>query len=386
MSLVESRQIAWVRAIVAMASAVVRLGFLWLFLRTLTSRTNTPQMDRVVNPQIAFESEQHASANSLTFRLSDIRRRGRLARLRKWMLKSSLPQVDRLVAALIASEFDLQIWRSRCRPAVFAALRHAVDLAWKCSHDCEVDAGWAALDSAQVLALQLQDPSQLEASAVAFRIRADRELPGWRRSAAQELLQTLPQDTEALRNRLSEVLRLLSRHSADVHFRLRLVNHRVLITTLVLACALTALGLLTPFPFPDEVPIVPVLSSLRVYMTSILLGVIGGMLSLALPNQPASHIRRVYEQAGAWFVIPIARLGVAGASGVVATAIVEAEIVNLGGKWALLLAIPAGFTERLVVRLLTNMANDGAGDGSPSAEIPDHSQASPRAMTKNARL
>jgi hypothetical protein len=95
------------------------------------------------------------------------------------------------------------------------------------------------------------------------------------------------------------------------------------------------------------------------------------MLSLALDRDGASLAnRRIYEVAGAHVAVPVARLSIGAASGVLVVAAVQSSLADVGQSWAILAAIPAGFSERLVRRSVESLDISASGARSTPGNAP----------------
>jgi hypothetical protein len=68
--------------------------------------------------------------------------------------------------------------------------------------------------------------------------------------------------------------------------------------------------------------------------------------------------RRIYELASGRFAATLARILVGAAAAIVITIAVQSGVVALNSEWLLILAVAAGFSERLVKRIIESLSAD----------------------------
>jgi hypothetical protein len=81
------------------------------------------------------------------------------------------------------------------------------------------------------------------------------------------------------------------------------------------------------------------------------LGALGAAISFTLASAHSAPSRRLYELTTARVALPLGRLAVGASAGIVVVAAVELGVLNLGQPWSVLIAVPAGFSERAVGRV-----------------------------------
>jgi hypothetical protein len=96
-----------------------------------------------------------------------------------------------------------------------------------------------------------------------------------------------------------------------------------------------------------------------------LLGVLGALLSLSIGTLRPSGNRRIYELATGRYAATIARLLVGAAAALVVAIAVQSGVVMLNPDWLLMLAVAAGFSERLVRRIVNSLSADAESGASP---------------------
>ncbi|HYS37891.1 MAG TPA: hypothetical protein VEO01_19920, partial [Pseudonocardiaceae bacterium] len=65
--------------------------------------------------------------------------------------------------------------------------------------------------------------------------------------------------------------------------------------------------------------------------------------------------RRLYELTTARVALPLGRLAVGASAAVVVVAAVQLGVVDLGSPWSVLVAVPAGFSERALGRVVEGL-------------------------------
>lgn len=144
----------------------------------------------------------------------------------------------------------------------------------------------------------------------------------------------------------------------NVYLKLRLGRTALPIAAGLLGAILVALAFAVGRGWFDALgePGAFVLTDFGLFRGAAVLGAFGAMLSLALDRDGASLAnRRIYEVVGAHLAVPVARLSIGAASGVLVVAAVQSSLADLGQAWAILAAIPAGFSERLVRRSVESL-------------------------------
>jgi 8-oxo-dGTP pyrophosphatase MutT (NUDIX family) len=284
-------------------------------------------------------------------------------------------RLDRLMTAIDVFELELGAIRSMSEvPAGRAsAWRPTVDGLLERAHELgaarRIDAAWEALHSAQRLSLNELSTEECSDKAVARRTEVDRKLRGWRLDAAKALLGADASEVSAVR--LGEATRLLNEESANTYLKLRLGGLGLKIAASLLTVILVLLGVAVGLDSFDGLVVDDeafVLTDAGLFFGSVILGAFGAMLSLALDNRGTSLVSmRIYELATAQYVLPIARLAIGGASGVLLVAATQSALADQGQAWAILTAIPAGFSERLVRHSVESLEISAGGTSAANA-------------------
>ncbi|MBI4939653.1 MAG: hypothetical protein HY830_02765 [Actinobacteria bacterium] len=149
-------------------------------------------------------------------------------------------------------------------------------------------------------------------------------------------------------------------------------RQRLLLSTVLLATLLVTLGILIAADVLDAAGFedVTVLRDAGTYTTIALLGMLGALLSFSIGAMASGADRRIYELASGRFAATAARIlvGAAAAVVVVATA-VQSGVVGLNGEWLPMLAVAAGFSERLVKRIIESLSADAEKPRSTSSRV-----------------
>jgi 8-oxo-dGTP pyrophosphatase MutT (NUDIX family) len=284
-------------------------------------------------------------------------------------------RLDRLASAIDVFGVEVDVLRERSRDGPVAAMGRSaavdrlVELAKDCVASRRVDAGWEALHAARRLCLSELTADELSSRSRALRAEADEKLTKWRKGAASELLGSdSPRASD-----LEEGARLLDENSMNVYLKLRLSRTALPIAAALLGAILVTLGFAVRRGWFDALgePEVFVLTDFGLFSGAAVLGAFGAMLSLALDRDGASLAnRRIYEVAGAHVAVPVARLSIGAASGVLVVAAVQSSLADVGQSWAILAAIPAGFSERLVRRSVESLDISASGARSTPGNAP----------------
>ncbi len=281
------------------------------------------------------------------------------------------PRLDRLLTSIDVFSAELPYTRSNSLIAAgtAAAWRTAIDelveSARVFAHARRIDAGWEALQAAIRLNLNELTPDQVESAVISRRFEVGAKLQGWRRRSAEELLSRKEEEQPISSARLIEASRLLDEQSSNMYLKLRLGRAALPIAAVLLSVILGLLAvavLLDAFDLAGRQTFV--LTDFGLFCGAAVLGAFGAMLSLALDRDNSSLIsRRIYEVAVAHYAVPVARLAIGASSGVLVVAATQSTLAGSGQEWAILTAIPAGFSERLVRRSVE--ALDAEAGGTP---------------------
>jgi hypothetical protein len=248
-----------------------------------------------------------------------------------------------------------------------------------------LDNGWDFLHSAQRQALNALTRPEIESAVAALDRECSAKLVGWRREAATANLTMVRQALGAIAAReveagaagqpadsqperapdvvyaaLIQAQRILDENSHNLYLRLRLVGQRLLLATVLMAALLFGLGsvvaanLLGPRLFVE----VTVLHDIGTYTTIALLGMLGALLSFSIGTLRSGSSRRIYELATGRYAATIARILVGAAAAIVVAIAVQSGVVALNPNWLLILAVAAGFSERLVRRIVESLSAD----------------------------
>lgn len=211
-----------------------------------------------------------------------------------------------------------------------------------------VDAGWDALHSSKRFSYYELRDDELATRARVLSSEVESKLTGWRLKAARRSLG--PKMTWPPRS-LIAAQDVLDGHSTNVYLKLRMASRRITIAAVLLILtvfllgvaifsgAFKQLGVQEPFVLQDG----------GLFLGVLVLGTFGAMLSLSMDTAAGQFLQgRIYDFVTARFAVPFARLAIGAGAAVVSVATVQAA--GATAPWAILAAVPAGFSERLVRR------------------------------------
>ena len=240
-------------------------------------------------------------------------------------------------------------------------------LAKGASDDCRMDDAWEFLRTSQRETIKARSPEDLKLMAVAVRTEGQTNLWGWRRDAA---LAALAKPETASAAQVAEATRLLDEYFQNIYMRLRQLGARLVLASVLLLVVLVALGILAGV-VSKSFSGLTVLSNGSEYCLVVLLGALGALVSFAIATLRPDP--KIYQLASGNFVTPVARVMAGSAAAVIAVVAVEARVVAAPIEWAPAMAVAAGFSERLVRRIIESLS---ASAEQPSAEQPSTEQPS----------
>jgi hypothetical protein len=254
-----------------------------------------------------------------------------------------------------------------------------------------VDDAWDFLHSAQRQALNALTQPEIEGVVAGLDRECSSKLVGWRKDAAAaniaEVRRALaamtahekePWGTDVADARprrvpaaayaaLINARRILDENSYNTYLRLRLVGERLLLATSLMAALLVGLGgLVAADLLRSSFSDVTVLHDLGTYSVIALLGVLGALLSFSIGTLRSGGNRRIYELATGRYAATIARVLVGAAAAIVVAIAIQSGVVTLDPDWLLMLAIAAGFSERLVRRIVESFSADAERPREPA--------------------
>jgi hypothetical protein len=161
-------------------------------------------------------------------------------------------------------------------------------------------------------------------------------------------------DVERARHGVVQARAMLDAHSQNAYLSVRLLGIRLVASSLVLFVVLVTLGLVTAWADPGSAS-AGVLVEGGQYLRTVLLGALGALLSFAIGSlQTRQH--RIYELASGTFATLAARLMVGSAAAIVVVAAIESGLIAIPAETAPLFAVAAGFSERLVRRVVETLS------------------------------
>jgi len=292
---------------------------------------------------------------------------GWAARLHRVQVQMTLHEID-------LDALELEHARHHHGPAAAQPLpwavsaRRALQQARFYADKHRIDDAWDALHASQRYALYGRTTDELRTRAAALAEEATLKLTGWRLAAVKQQLpppaatagQTAATPTDArtvaepdLAARLDAAQRVMDEHSTNVYLRLRFAGFRLVAGAALLIVLL--LGLLVAVAAGAFAAAQPprVLRDGGLFLGVTALGMTGAALSFTLARGITA--RRLYELTTTRVALPLARLAVGAAAAVVVVAAVQLGVLDLGPPWSVLIAVPAGFSERFLGRVIEGL-------------------------------
>ncbi len=285
------------------------------------------------------------------------------------------PRLGRLITALQTHEFALQATIGSPLASV-GNWKDVADgllrLAREAAAEGRLDDSWEYLHASQRQALWGCPDERLRIVASGLFHECSSKLIGWRLKQALEVLSgsglldgvqpadvggdavPAPPRLADAREVLIEVSRMLHAESQNVYLRMRLLAKRLVVVATALFVVILALGALVTFDSSILEP--DVLSSAGQYWLTLLLGAIGALISFAIGSMSRGVDYRINELASGNYATTATRLLVGSAGALVAVAAVQVQVVAAPTTWAPILAIAAGFSERLVRRIVESLS------------------------------
>jgi|GEM_PF-385583 len=232
--------------------------------------------------------------------------------------------------------------------------------------DLDLELAWSCLKGASrftLYGLAERKPARLRSRARAALREAQQKLTGWRQETVVGLLagpdgQTLRDDLPV--EHVVQAVEILDGHHDNVYQRLDILKKRLRNLTLVMGLVWLVWMAITwvAVPGPANELLGTTLAGWRFWGTVSALGLMGALLSIFISIRTRAGKSRIpIELADNW--VTVARLGIAVLTAIMAVILLHSQIINLGLESAQLtwaVALAAGFSERLVVRALEQVA------------------------------
>lgn len=235
----------------------------------------------------------------------------------------------------------------------------------------DTELGWSCLKAASrynLYGMGQRSPLLLRSRANAVWREAEKKLSGWRQKTVIDLVceDGKAEDDKKLVDELlvDNVVRatqIVDEHHDNVYQRLGILGKRLRNLTVVMGLVWLAWITIAPpasFTSTDQQDLLGTEPGSRDFWIAIsLLGLMGALLSIFLSIIASSGEFRIpVGLADNW--ITVARLGLAALTAIMAIILLFSGIINLGeiGRLTWVVALAAGFSERLVVRALEQLA------------------------------
>lgn len=300
------------------------------------------------------------------------------------------PRLGRLVAAIDLFAPEMEALKTRdaasatdADPTWHAIADQHLAAARDAANQRRLDDGWDFLHGAQRQSLLALTRPEVESAAAALDRECSAKLGGWRGEAAaanlamvKQALETTTEEPDPARApdaayvALTRAQLTLDENTQNAYLRLRLVGQRLLLATVLLVALLVGLGAVVAADGLGQGRLadVTVLHELGTYVTIALLGMLGALLSFSLGTLRSEGSDRIYELVNGRYAGTLARILVGGAAAVVVAIAVQSGIVALNPEWLLILAVAAGFSERLVRRIVESLSADAEKPREPTPD------------------
>ncbi len=232
---------------------------------------------------------------------------------------------------------------------------HALDLlqqARRALEEGKDDKGWRSLHAARRIEILDMDSDELWVEAHAIRTEANEKLKNWRKEAVNNILDFKSDQSQTLTH--AQVYRarmILGEHFDNVYHKLALFASKMTFLSILLFIAIAALIVVVWLDLPSADP-ASALGDWKKLIVIVMLGVLGATLSVTLTVvRETGRIPQVIHHEVEALVRPL----VGAASAAIVVIVLESGIIGitvLSGAYAYPFAIAAGFTERLVTRVM----------------------------------
>jgi hypothetical protein len=263
----------------------------------------------------------------------------------------------RLASAVVA--YDLVLRGRAQQDATLAAGLSAIRTALKSASDAletgDIDRGWKCFHNAQQIELLHLGDAQLCAAAMAIRSEADK-LGGWRKAAVMKLLDRDCCET-GLKAGVFQAARIRDEHYDNEAYKDGLRRRRSLCFASILGIVVAALLGLS---WGKSLPSAGSLNETDMLLSMAMFGLLGAAISAAIAAAQPSSSSRIPEMVSSFGVTAL-RLVIGPASAVVlyfaAQSAMFSKIFSFGAETnaLFLVAVAAGFSERLVLRVVETM-------------------------------
>jgi 8-oxo-dGTP diphosphatase len=222
----------------------------------------------------------------------------------------------------------------------------------------DIDRGWKCFHTAQQLEMLYLDTQQLNAAAMAIRAEADK-LYGWRKQAVDKLL-TIKEGENHEPERVLQAALIRDEHYDNEAYKddLRRNNNlRFAVVLFLVVAALLGLSWLGYLPSPTQSTEPAMLLSVAIF------GLLGSTISATTATSKPSNPSRIPEMVSSIQVTAL-RLLLGPASAILLYFVAQTSLYNqlfkfgsTGDHYAILaIAFAAGFSERLVLRVVETIA------------------------------
>jgi hypothetical protein len=264
-------------------------------------------------------------------------------------------RLKRLATEIKAYKEELQ-GRAKCARSI-----DIVKAADSAVADGDIDCGWKYLQTARRLELAAsQDPAEINAAAIAIRKEADYKLSGWRKTAVNELL-TVANGATLDAQKVREAAQIRDEHFNNEAYKDGL--HRSSAARLAISLSAAMLALLwiahTGYLIAATQSSTADGSLFKVLVSLGVVGWLGATIS-AITNSPRADLPSRIPELVSTFRVTVLRLLMGPALAVIAYFLTQTELsqaifslkADHHGYIILIIAFAAGFSERLVLRVI----------------------------------
>jgi len=240
----------------------------------------------------------------------------------------------------------------------------------------KVDQAWLAYDAARRMAIGSSGDAMLALDAVALRNEAEKLGSKWKKSTIQAILhEPLEQKRETLLPRVLKAMELRDLELQNAHFKVSRLGELLAFLT---AAVLLLLGLILILAYWQQIP--PPLGNWSRLTAVICFGALGGAISTMLSSVPEELGRRIPFHIIA-VNLAFARPILGAAAAVAVDAFLQIGFISIAhtvsGAEFMAVSFAAGFSDRLLLRAVANLAGANTNKREPSEQgVPEKTSAS----------
>jgi hypothetical protein len=269
------------------------------------------------------------------------------------------PWIERFRATAWELRFQLKaLAGAEARTPWFRNAEESLEQAERLAHKGDAHSAWSLLKLARRLALHAhgENPDLLAAQGQRLLAEASEKLTNWRKVAVEKTLATSKEEPPTV-EQLIEAQAYLDEHFDNLYYKMRISLQRLMVLPWLFLGVLAVLWLSTalhPQPVDPDRGAGVLTSQSRLFLVA-LMGMLCALLSLAITTRTAG--KRVPEELSKGNEVFL-RIMIGVVSAVAVSIGIEAGLLGIlesRGSSLFLVAIAAGFTDRLLNRVLNGI-------------------------------